>query len=314
MTKKGLPTHEDHYGEELDLSVRRPVVNVTNSSLSNTFAVGGYSLIANFFYQGKFWLARIPTMGGVKNLYFQLVHFPPEFIAAHSMLRFEMDENTPVYLVAEMPTLEQLEAPGFTWESVKALPNPIKIINFVMSAEAQWTKNDKKKEYNLVRGNRSAFIQIIRFAATEDRFREFYQNGSPVTQYKLDDYGIASVLAKAIERSERDGISRIYSTWNYNCTTIAFDIYQDATGKKDDRIGFIRKGLDKKVPVFSPTQIERFGGEKGIGMHLDPSLIAESRAAYNSLAKATPNRPVCAPGLKKDNCANIQAAVKVIGQ
>jgi hypothetical protein len=311
MTKKRLPTHEDHYGEELDLSVRRPVVNVTNSLLSKKFAVNGTSLYANFFYNGKFWIARIPA-GGVKNLYFELVHFPPEFIAAHSMLRFEMMEQSPVQLVAEMPSVETVESANFSWESIQALKEPVKIFNFVMSAEAQWTKEDKKKQYNLVRGNRSAFIQVIRFAASEDRFREFYANGSPVTQIKLDNYGSASVLPQALERSEKDGLSKIYSTWGYNCTTIAFDIYEEATGKKDSRIGFIRKGLDRKIPVFSPIKLDRYGGEEVSFMHEDPSLFEESRAAFLSLDK--PGRPVCAKGVKKDNCSNIQEALKLIGK
>ena len=99
------PFDENHYGEALDLSERRPMVNVEESVFGAKYSKPGSKLFSNFYHNGRFYLARVPDRG-VRNTYFQLSYFPPQiagkYIAAHSLLRFEMEQNSPIELVAPM--------------------------------------------------------------------------------------------------------------------------------------------------------------------------------------------------------------------
>ena len=294
---------DNPFGKELDLSERRPVVNLAGTIFEQKYGRPHSKLFANLYHRGKFYIARVPN-NGVKDFYFQLWYFKPKigraYLAAHALLRFEMNPQSPIELVAEVPTEETLKAlakmPGSA--AVDALPGEIQgasLKNVAVSAEAQWTKDDKYKEYNLWRGKIGAFTQIGRFVSMEERLVKYYQSDEPVDQVEFESSGDAAsrALDKALAMSQSDGISKRYDTLFYNCTTYAFDVLEKADGFSDDRLGFIRSFAEKRVPVISASKLKYYGGLEVKPVGEDASLNEEKEAAKTRVAEmaATSNSP-----------------------
>jgi hypothetical protein len=313
------PFNEDHYGEALDLSERRPVVNVDDTVFGAKYSRPGSKVISNFFHNGQFYIARIPDRG-VRNTYFQLSYFPPQiagqYIAAHSLLRFEMEQAAPIELVAPMPDTEGLANLAAAPESERLgmLPqeNIIPIRNAAISAEAQWTQNDPHKAYDLNRGRKGAFTQIVRMVSMTERLEEALTSGNPANQFRLPFCNGEGdrVLSESIRLSESDGIGKLYDTLWYNCTTLAFDILEGAGVVSDRRLGFIRNFMQRRVPVISPAILTEYGGTKVTPLSMDPSLARETAEAYR---RAFPNGgEVCPEGMAEENCRNVRQMIDLI--
>ena len=310
---------ENHRGQELDLQVRRPVFDLWGTVLVERYGQPGTRLIANFYHSGKFYIARVPTTG-VKNVYFVRSYFPLSFLGhhlfAHSLMRIEM--ANPVELVAEMPDEQELIRLRRLSheEQFRQLPAPLtgednKIINVAVSAEAQWTKDDPKKDYSLVRGERGAFIQIVRMMSIQTRLEEFYQTGNATSQDKLNSPRFDSILRGSIDKSESEGLNSVYNTINYNCTTLIMDILERALGKSDRRLGFIRKTLERRIPTIANYKVDYYGASKYVPMQLDPTLVRELAAAY---AKVTASGidPLKNRLLSDEQRKNISGAIEFI--
>ena len=316
--------NEDHYGEEMDLSMRRPAVNLHGTVFEQKYGQPGFSLIANFYHKGQFYIARVPDRS-VKDVSFHLAYFPPkvldQYIAAHSLLRFEMEPDRPIELVALMPTEQSLKAMSEATpaQELAMLAEPLagpdyQIRNAAVSAEAQWTKNDPSKSYDLIRGTKGAFIQIVRFESINTRLSEMYEGGNPTTEIHLDLPAHVSgdqILAEALRTSEHDGLTKLYDTFWYNCTTLAFDIVERAEGVHDERLGFIRSFLQKRVPIIAPEKLQQYGGIDAIPLQLDESLAKESFESYTDVI-ARPMRAICPADFSKENCTTVKQAISVL--
>jgi hypothetical protein len=303
--------NEDHYGHDLDLSERRPAVDLTGTVFDKKYGKPGTKLVANFFDHGKFYIARVPDEG-VDNSYFIVSYFPPKikkaYLAAHSLLRFEMKKDRPIELVAEVPdvaALKKIRQAGS--QGINLLPDepaePRQIRNIALSAEAQWTKDDPKKAYNLFRGADGAFVQIIRFESMETRFKELYDNGLPSDEFLMKTKGDPSkALSFGLAKSQSDGISKMYNTLFYQCTTTAFDIVEKGEGIKDPQLFAVQRYADRMIPTLAHGRIKAEGGQKPVPLQADPSLAEESRDAYSSEIKDA------------QFCKNIQQAATYAGE
>lgn len=313
---------ENHYGEELELGEKRPAFNLQGTVFERKYGREGTQLYANFYHRGGFYIVRVPDRG-VSNVYFQLSYFPPKvlgrYIAAHSLLRLEMDPQAPVELVTPMPTVEQLDALRQAAPEARPslLPAPLpadapenRVRNVAISAEAQWTKADPFKKYDLKRGTLGAYVQIVRFLSMQTRLEGFFDSGNPATQirFDLDDPREGdAILREALRTSQSDGLGKLYDTFWYNCTTLAFDIVERASNKKDRRVGFVRSFMQKRVPVISRDKLEQYGGLEAMPMHTDASLGEEFAAAYQTKV-AKPGRDLCPRSMDAPNCENVKAA------
>jgi hypothetical protein len=284
------PWTENHFGHELDLSQRRPVVNLTGTVFAEKYAKPGYRLYANLFHRGKFWIVRVPERA-VKNVYVQIWYFNPKIaghdLAAHMLTRFELSPETPIEVLTEVPGAEELTALASVSESqaLARLPSNVPrflLNNVAVSAEAQWTKDDPKKAYSPFRGVRRAFMQIGRFVSMEERLVQYYESTEPVAEVRFDSRvgDLDQVLETALEKSESDGISKVYNTLNYNCTTFAFGVLQKALSLTDDRPIFSAlKTLEGAYPVISRPKLTYLGGEYVGTIEEDFTLDTEKKAA-----------------------------------
>ncbi len=308
---------EDHYGEDMDLSLRRPVYDLKGTVFDSKYGNDQSKLYANFYYHGKFYIARVPKQG-VENVYFTLSYFPPTWIAAHSLMRFQMKDDKPVELVAEMPDLTQLQKLAKVPDSERLdlladeLSGPeYRLKNVVISAEAQWTQQDKYKAYDLQRGKEGAFIQIGRFEASEERFVEFYNGGNISKEIQLDPSRghFDDILSSGLKMSQRDGLSKFYDTGFYNCTSFAFEMIEMGQGFHDPRVDLVAKVVEDRFPILAPEKVKVYGTLPGmIVMHEDPTLKNESLNAYlRDIIKI--KRPVCQTSMTEEQCQNINDAI-----
>jgi hypothetical protein len=181
-----------------------------------------------------------------------------------------------------------------------------------MSAEAQWTQDDPHKAYDLVRGKRGAFTQIVRMVSMTERIEGALQSGNPASQMRLPFCNGEGdrVLAESLRTSQADGISKVYDTLWYNCTTLAFDVLERSGSVSDQRLGFIRNFMQRRIPVISPSLLTAYGGIRVAPMGADPSLARETAEAY-SRAFANGNEP-CPPGMPAANCQTVNEMIDLI--
>lgn len=289
------PWYENHYGESLDLSARRPAVNLAGTIFDLKYGRPGTYLMGNFYHAGRFYIVRIPNKA-VRHLYFHLSYFPPKilgrYVAAHSLNRLELDPSMPLELVTEMPDenfVDSLQGAS-AQDAIARLPEPLdslnprhRLLNIVISAEASFTKTDKNPSYNLVRGALGAFMQIDRFESMEVRIEDFLTKGEPVSEFFLElppDLR-ERALSVALATSEQDGLSRLYDTFNYNCTTKAFQIIESVIGP-DPRLGFIRKFFERRVPILAPFKLKADGSL--FAYPLETQLNSQSLAMETAIA------------------------------
>jgi hypothetical protein len=147
----------------------------------------------------------------------------------------------------------------------------------------------------------------------EERFRNFFDNGRPVNQIKLEtDKPLSPILTEGLALSQRDGLTKVYNTLQYNCTTLAFDIVELGLKAKDPRVGEIRKYMQKRVPILSPAKLKGYGGEtEVVPMQMDSSLAAEALAALKDQV-IVPKRPLCPADFNAEQCSSIKQAVNVV--
>lgn len=286
--------HEDHYMEPMDLSQRRPVINLEGSVFQEKYGKSGYSLIGNLYHGGQFWIARVPVHG-VLNIYPMISYFPPNILgwypAAHDLLRVEMDPQRPIELVALMPSETQVDS----WERRSVNPSLvidqlpeisedriIRLRNIAISTEATWTQNDPFKAYSLVRGSRGAFLNVVRVVSMEERFLQTIQSGDyPTSQIQIPRSvgDVNKVCAVGFKKSQIDGLSRVYDTLFNNCVIAVFDILEAALDLKDGRLGYIRSFTEKRVPFVSHRKFRYYGGIDAPLINADESLTFESAMA-----------------------------------
>jgi hypothetical protein len=275
-------------GQPLDLSERRPIVTLDGSPFESFYGSDpSTTLVANIFHDHRFWIARIPR-SGVQSTYFLRSFFMP--MVAHSLIRFQMADESPIQLLAEVPTQANAEALQF----LPPRPDPILLRNVVVTAEAQWRVNDPYKAYNLVRGAMGQFVQITRVVSMEERFRNYYLTGNRTYMQKINwtPEESSSALLYAFQRSESDGINTYYNTFYYNCATTALSILERVQRAPDGFCGRVAMALGRNLLLsdFIPYLTGLYGlHARGFRpgpstpMELDPALQAEAVEAWHHL-------------------------------
>ena len=297
---------ERRTGQPLDLSVRRPTVNLEGTIFGAKYGRPGTRVQANFFHRGRHWIVRVPLEGLQRDI-FQVAYFAPRlpllgYIAGHALHRLEMAEGFPIEIVAPMPSAAELSHLAAMPEeaAISALPEPQRLEtlhNVALSAEAQWVIDDPGRRYSLPRGFRGAFTNVVRFMAMEERLVDHIRAGHPIWQAEIrrelpdgTTRDIQQVLLKGLDLSERHGISCVYNTISNNCLTTAFEILHEALGLRDQRFGFIRRYFEGRIPTMIRPLIAHFGGVEIMPAHQDPSLERELSSARQRAGAPNPVR------------------------
>ena len=86
-----------HQGERLDTTQRRSIRILDADEATPYTKAAGDTVFANFFHEGKFWLARLPA-DAVEEVYLHKDVFNAPIPVAHSQLRFRLKEQQAIEL------------------------------------------------------------------------------------------------------------------------------------------------------------------------------------------------------------------------
>lgn len=313
--RKNHPFDENHLGEDVDLSERRPIVWLDKTIFGEKYGKPGYKLVGNFYHHEKFWIVRIPD-SSVDKVYVHFSFFPPlvakRYIAAHALLRFKMKDSKPIEIVAPMPTLKKALAQEPLSEPRDTSLPENRIFNLAISGEAQWSQQDQKKSYDLVRGKNNAYVQITRFMSIHQRMWDFLASGNPLSQVEIQNIDEPDkVLTTSLQVSQRDGIKRRYDLLAYNCTTTVFDILEESTGRSDKRFNPLVKYMERRVPIFSTRKLKEYGGIVTVSPLKDPTLRKEWKQVYERQV-VNKRKPLCTSDVIPQHCKNTQQAIDLI--
>ncbi len=320
--RKARPLDENHFAEEIDLNERRPAFNLDGTVYGTKFAKAGHSVFGNFYHHEKFWIVRVPDHS-VNRVFIHFAYFAPivmkKYLGGHSYLRFELKPESPVEIVAAMPDEQDLKnlqelSPEQRLDAIPGTDLSTKerlIYNIGLTAEAQWSKVDKKKKYDIFRGEKNAYTQVTRFISMHHRLWGHLKDGDPLKQVELKIEDGTKVLKTGLMASEKDALNVRYDTLGQNCTTTVFDILEAGTGIKDRRFDPLRKWFQKRIPGLAIPKTKVWGGTGLIPTIDDPSLRREWRETYDWEIVQN-QREICGPNVIAAHCQNSKDAVDKI--
>ena len=170
-------------------------------------------VIANFYHKGKYWKAEIPSGDIFKRAILQVEYFPPEWIAAHTQIRFDLEEGQAIKLTGQNETnlgeTEEIDSFVFSFEAIKAVDSI---------------------SYDLIKGMQDNFGLTVRMFSTLESYKKIVLkqkhknqqielNYNKVELKKLFDYYV-SRGQKNINQNE------MYHTVYSNCTTEIYEGFE----------------------------------------------------------------------------------------
>ncbi len=204
-----------YQGQLLDTRDRRSIRIFTDLEASPYRQNADDIIIANFYHEGKFWIARFPA-DGVDEIFFHKVVMKTKVPAAHAQLRFKMKKGHEI----------ELYAPAGA-----AVPTSNKISDVVYSVEAMPVYGDK---YDLFNGVRNHFGLGLRFMSIEEAyFKSIYLNDQHVEQIPLSVLPNAeqTLLREALVRSDTLGMAQMYNTLTRSCCTESFGLLDRSSAR-----------------------------------------------------------------------------------
>lgn len=276
-----------YQGQRLNTTMKRAIAILNGSPLQAQLGVDDrYWLIANFYHNKRFHIAKVP-----KNSVRQVLFLSEPFfgVLSHSMLRFQFDE--PIELLAEVPTVEEVQA-GITH---KPYAQPERLHDLMVSVEA--TSPHGIQEFAAVESffnSRGLVFRVM--SLTGLGVSRFLKRGSSVHQYPLDlsDREAARTLRNALKRSDEFGMSRMYNTLFANCNHFCVKVLnQTRTLAERERTTLRRfvasvQGLASNFVLFAqlnPALMRLGSGDRAVNMEHDPE--------FQRLAGLYPNRFAC---------------------
>ena len=227
-------------GQKINTTLKRAVTKLDGTKYQGDIQIPeGYTLIANFFHNKKFYLALIPKYGVEQVLF---LSEPFGGIFSHSMLRFRM--NKPIQLVAEVPTEEEFNQGIYA----KPLEKPTELNDLLISVEA--TSPPGVKEFSLFASFFSTRGLVMRVISLTGRgVSKLLKSQAHVVQMPLalNSKEANRALRNALEQSEEWGMSKMYNTALKNCNSACFNLLEKAKS-------FFRTGQNKYQFMVSSAQ------------------------------------------------------------
>ena len=191
-----------------------------------------YQFIANVNHEKKFWTAAIPVENPIERVVFQVEHFPPEWIAAHTQLRFDFKDGAKPILFSQ----------------TDASREPVSLKSLVLSIEAVPMRGGPT--YDLIKGIHEYFALGVRLVSLEDKvdhivFDVVDTTDQFVIQFQDMKKLIANSVLKPVEGIDSNQILyqklwafalknradpkmiQMYDTIKKSCTNSLFEMFDD---------------------------------------------------------------------------------------
>lgn len=219
----------------------------------------------------------------VKEAYFVIKPFAPEWIAGHSFFMFEFDENHPV--VTEYGE---------------------KSYGFIMSMEARQKQGET---YSFT----GSFSTVYLLLSKEDYLQICSINGSRLIPYRLNlDAGQKKgLLVKAIEESlEERGMER-YDLFENNCTNILFGMLNTVLPKENQFREWIIKKVFYNKLLSIPKTAPKFLKKHKLIAEVMPTIFPDKDRAADRAAKPFTGADLEAAIKNRAEIKNFAASVKI---
>ena len=166
--------------------------------------------IANFYHNEKFWIAIIPKGEVFKRTILQVEYFPPEFLAAHTQMRFDLKEGKKITLIGQNETnkneVVDLNSLVISFEAVRTYLNP---------------------KYDLLKGLLNHFAMGARMFSLQTSYEKIvnkqgHKNDQVVIDFNSEE--LPRLFKYYIQRGNQNvNHDEMYNTLTNNCTTEAYE-------------------------------------------------------------------------------------------
>lgn len=167
-------------------------------------------VIANFLHEGKYWKANIPKGNIFDRVILQVEFFPPEWIAAHTQMRFDLKEGQHIILEGQNET-NQGEI--------------VHLSSLIISFEA--LKSIKGEKYDLFRGLLNRYALSARMFSLSTAYNHIVKKMKHKNQQLLlsfNDQQVRKLFNYYVKRANRNSNHKeMYNTLKKNCTTEIYD-------------------------------------------------------------------------------------------
>lgn len=195
-------------------------------------------IIANISHDDRFVVAQIPIRA-INRIVFQMERFAPEWIAAHTQLRFDFD----------------------TYIELRDQKNPKVIIgktkSLVFSVEA--VPMVEGPGYDLVKGTKGFYGLGYRMTSLEQKYQDVVvKEKNTVNQFLLNFSKIESqqifkqILHNYFHPTLKGGYHEMYHTLKRNCTNVLFELFDQYLMKNR---GIFHRATTS-IPVISKTTLD----------------------------------------------------------
>jgi hypothetical protein len=290
----GKVPHGKFAGKTLNTAIRRPVYVIGTGTDASEVLLDKLDsdsvLVANFYHNGEFFVARIPVS---KFNSVVLLTAPFSKMASHTMLRFVTDKDARVELVAKVESNS-----ANTEVTIKPLEIPIPIKDMVFSIDG--TEPRGQGGWNMKDAIAGAYTIAHRFVSVQERFSWFVMEGTPIKQVELNISRemVQRLVRKGIETSQTETWSRGYHLICANCTNLALRLFKDnipySERSDTERLSLkliLQEKLDLFLKALEPfTQFTRFNlgvlgwlGRKRVDLQNEPEFRSEMMEIVQNL-------------------------------
>ncbi|RYZ84155.1 MAG: hypothetical protein EOP06_18610, partial [Proteobacteria bacterium] len=248
-------------GSPLNTAVRRPLYVLSaphgDSDRLTQILERQTVTVGNYFHNGKFYVAELPT-GKIASAI--VLEAPFSAVAAHTMIRYEMEADAFVELVAVIE-----HRPG---KQVRIVPldKPILQKGIVMSIDG--TEPLGQAGWNMKSAIAGHYTEAYRMVSVPERIGWFVMTGTPIHQIRLNLSAdeAQQTLRLQIKESHKRGFLTMYDLLRSNCTNEAIRIIKNANPyrQRDPEIfpptlQILRSHLNKVLQPLEPfTQFTKF--------------------------------------------------------
>jgi hypothetical protein len=204
-------------GQKLDAATNRSAVLMDDFKNRKTLENHeNYYLVGNFFHHGKLYIARIPKRG-IEKMSLVNDYFTTKNLAAHVMVMYEYSVDNPVELIAEIPTVENLNRGVIDYPIYPR----IKLHKILFSAEAVPLVGS---EFSIKRGLNEELAIAYRFmslSARMDSTKNKNRGRFEVLEIVSSDFYRANSLKRALTMADSHKMNSMYDTLDNNCVNSA---------------------------------------------------------------------------------------------
>ncbi len=164
---------------------------------------------ANISHAGQFWVGATTGADVIQDVIFQMERFAPEWLAAHTQLRFNFKNGHAMWLFPQ---------------SGPVASEPVALASIVLSVEAVSFVGGP--DYDLIKGTQGYYGLAKRMVSLTDEYMGAVEEQHKIEQFRLKFEGAraSAFFALAVKQLHEPEMTSLYHTLQLNCTNTLFQV------------------------------------------------------------------------------------------